>query len=99
MSTDNNTAGDPLDELRQHARELAPETDSFEEFAEMFGMGGTEEELVEAVMDLQLHNCCDCGKEVPDSSDIETFEDLRSLESLGWKVHDPFGVVCPDCVA
>jgi hypothetical protein len=59
MSTGDNSASNPLDELRQHARELAPETDSFEEFAEMFGLGSVCERCGRKGLDDEDYTDCD----------------------------------------
>jgi hypothetical protein len=48
-----------VEELRQHARELAPEADSFEEFAEMFGLGSVCERCGRKGLDDEDYTDCD----------------------------------------
>jgi len=52
-------AADAIDELRQHARELAPEADNFEEFAKMFGLGAVCERCGREGLDDEDYTDCD----------------------------------------
>jgi hypothetical protein len=63
MVTGGDEAAEALDELRQYARELAPEADSFEEFAEMFGLGNVCERCGRKGLDDEDYTDCDV---VPD---------------------------------
>lgn len=62
---------DWLDELRQRARELAPETDTFEEFAEMFGFGNVCERCGRKGLDDLGYTDCDVvPSDDPEAPDI-----------------------------
>jgi hypothetical protein len=52
-------AANALDELRQHARELAPEADSFEKFAEMLGFGAVCDRCGRGGLDDEDYTDCD----------------------------------------
>jgi hypothetical protein len=52
-------AAEAIEELRQHARELASEVSSFEEFAEMFGIGSVCERCGRRGLDDEDYADCD----------------------------------------
>jgi hypothetical protein len=59
------------DQLRQHARELAPEANTFEEFAEMFGFGNVCERCGREGLDDEDYTDCDLvPSDDPEAPDI-----------------------------
>jgi hypothetical protein len=63
MARENPDIADAIDELRQHARELASESDNFEEFAEMFGLSNVCERCGRQGLNDEDYTDCDL---VPD---------------------------------
>ncbi|MGO9155342.1 hypothetical protein [Mycobacterium sp.] len=74
-----------LDQLRQHARELAPEADSFEEFAEAFGLGSVCERCGRKGLDDEDYTDCDV---VPGDDPEAPFDILVCNECLKKETHE-----------
>jgi hypothetical protein len=72
-------AASALDELRQHARELAPEADRFEEFAEIFGLGAVCDRCGRRGLDDEDYTDCDV---VPDEDGDDGPWDLFCHECI-----------------